>query len=363
MAFLKFIDKKGADSFISGIVQFGRLKEYLYIEKKKCVGKNDEMEGKYYTTKYQTPQGKGVNFTIDANKQKRNFALCLYHLNNKYSTSRIEEMFEFGEYVVKTEDELEFDKRIKNGAKENKYQLYSRDVLYYRDESIKDEMKIMDLMTNSLDDLSFIKRKEIFSYQNEKGADSFISGIVQFGRLKEYLYIEKKKCVGKNDEMEGKYYTTKYQTPQGKGVNFTIDANKQKRNFALCLYHLNNKYSTSRIEEMFEFGEYVVKTEDELEFDKRIKNGAKENKYQLYSRDVLYYRDESIKDEMKIMDLMTNSLDDLSFIKRKEIFSYQNEYRYLIVDELEERKNIRFEIGDLKDLATIMSKSEFLKTL
>ena len=45
MAFLKFIDKKGADSFISGIVQFGRLKEYLYIEKKKCVGKNDEMEG------------------------------------------------------------------------------------------------------------------------------------------------------------------------------------------------------------------------------------------------------------------------------------------------------------------------------
>ena len=58
---------------------------------------------------------------------------------------------------------------------------------------------------------------------------------------------------------------------------------------------------------------------------------------------------------MKIMDLMTNSLDDLSFIKRKEIFSYQNEYRYLIVDELEERKNIRFEIGDLKDLATINS--------
>lgn len=173
---------------------------------------------------------------------------------------------------------------------------------------------------------------------DKKGADSFISGIVQFGRLKEYLYIEKKKCVGKNDEMEGKYYTTKYQTPQGKGVNFTIDANKQKRNFALCLYHLNNKYSTSRIEEMFEFGEYVVKIEDELEFDKRIKNGAKENKYQLYSRDVLYYRDESIKDEMKIMDLMTNSLDDLSFIKRKEIFSYQNEYRYLIVDELEERK-------------------------
>ena len=60
MAFLKFIDKKGADSFISGIVQFGTAKEYLYIEKKKMCWKNDEMEGKYYTTKYQTPQGKGL---------------------------------------------------------------------------------------------------------------------------------------------------------------------------------------------------------------------------------------------------------------------------------------------------------------
>ena len=82
MAFLKFIDKKGADSFISGIVQFGRLKEYLYIEKKKCVGKNDEMEGKYYTTKYQTPQGKGVNFTIDANKQKSKRLIFRYDRKN-----------------------------------------------------------------------------------------------------------------------------------------------------------------------------------------------------------------------------------------------------------------------------------------
>ena len=198
---------------------------------------------------------------------------------------------------------------------------------------------------------------------DKKGADSFMSGIVQFGRLKEYLDIEQQKCVGKNDEMENKYHTTKYQTPQGIGINFTLNANRQKMDFALCLYHLNDKYSTSRILEMFEFGEYVVKIEDELEFDRRIKNGAKENKYQLYNRDILYYRDESIEDEMEIMDLMTNSLDHLSFIKRKEIFSYQNEYRYLIVDESEERKNIRFEIENLKDLATIMNKSEFLRTL
>lgn len=208
------------------------------------------------------------------------------------------------------------------------------------------------------------------------GADSFMSGIVQFGRVKEYLEIEQKKyaekylkveqkkCAGKNDEMENKYYTTKYQTPQGIPVKLTIDAGRQKVDYALCLYHLDGKRSTERITEMFEFGEYVVKIEDELEFDRRIKNGAKKNKHLLYNRDVLYYQDESIEDEMKVMDLMTESLDHVSFAKRKELFSYQNEYRYLLVDEDADadEKNIRFTIRNLEDIATIMTRSEFLQT-
>ena len=198
---------------------------------------------------------------------------------------------------------------------------------------------------------------------DKEGADSFMSGIVQFGRVKEYLEIEQKKCAGKIDEMENKYYTTKYQTPKGIPVGYTIDASRQGVDYALCLYHLDGKRSTERIIEMFEFGEYVVKIEDELEFDRRIKNGAKKNKYLLYNRDVLYYQDESIEDEMKVMDLMTESLDHVSFAKREELFSYQNEYRYLLVDEDAVGKNIRFKIRNLEDIATIMTRSEFLQTL
>lgn len=198
---------------------------------------------------------------------------------------------------------------------------------------------------------------------DKKGADSFMSGTVQFGRVKEYLDIEQKKCAGRYDEFENKFYTTKYQTPQDIPVKLIITPNRGNVNYALCLYHLNGKRSTDRITEMFEFGDYVVKIENELEFDRRIKKGAEKNKYILYNRDIVYYQDKSIEDEMRVMDLMTEGLDCISFAKRKEIFSYQNEYRYLIVDESVNRKNIRFEIGCLKDIATIVSKSEFLKTL
>ena len=43
-----------------------------------------------------------------------------------------------------------------------------------------------------------------------------------------------------------------------------------------------------------------------------------------------------------------------------EIFSYQNQYRFVVVDETENKETIRFDIGCLKDITTIMSQNEFL---
>lgn len=71
----------------------------------------------------------------------------------------------------------------------------------------------------------------------------------------------------------------------------------------------------------------------------------------------------NLQSQMRVIDLMTEGLDYISFAKREEIFSYQNEYRYLIADESANGDNIRFNIGSLKDIATIISKSEFLNTL
>ena len=87
------------------------------------------------------------------------------------------------------------------------------------------------------------------------------------------------------------HHTTKYETPQGIPIQINITANRECVNYALCLYHLDNKRSTDRI---------------------------------------------------------------------TEIFSYQNEYRFVVVDETENKETIRFDIGCLKDITTIMSKNEFL---
>lgn len=198
---------------------------------------------------------------------------------------------------------------------------------------------------------------------DKAGATSFMSGMVQFGRVKEYLKIEQEKCVGRLDEFENKFYTTKYQTSQGIPTKFIITPNRENVNYALCLYHFDDKHNIDRITEMFEFGDYVVRIDDEWEFEKRIKKGAEKNGYTLYNRDIIYYQDESIEDEMRVMDLLAEGLDYMSFAKRKELFSYQNEYRYLIVDEFVNERKLSFKIESLKGIASIMSKAEFLKTL
>ncbi|MBS6281218.1 MAG: hypothetical protein KH449_10660 [Lachnospiraceae bacterium] len=198
---------------------------------------------------------------------------------------------------------------------------------------------------------------------DKRGAESFVSGIAQFGRVKIYSEMEQKQCYGRPDEFENKFYTTKYQMPNGGSIGLCITPNRENMNYALCLYHLDNKHDVSRITEMFEFGDYVVKIEDEEAFDRRIQREVEKSRRMLYAGDVVYYQDNSIEDEMRVMDLMTKGLDYISFVKRKEIFSYQNEYRYLIVDESEKRDKIQIHVGNLEDIATIMSKSEFLKTL
>lgn len=79
MAFLKFIDKEGADSFMSGTVQFRKIKKYSEVEQKKCIGKYDELESRFHTMKYEIPQGMPIQLNITANREGVDYALYLYH--------------------------------------------------------------------------------------------------------------------------------------------------------------------------------------------------------------------------------------------------------------------------------------------
>ena len=63
---------------------------------------------------------------------------------------------------------------------------------------------------------------------------------------------------------------------------------------------------------MFEFWNYVVKIEDEQEFDRRIKDGAEKNQYILCGRDIVYYLDKSIKDEIKVMAKRISNMNQLA---------------------------------------------------
>ena len=65
MAFLKFLtDKEVVEKFINGKIRFGRVMNYKKNENNVIIGKQDEKEGDFFTTKYELPNYIPIKFTI-----------------------------------------------------------------------------------------------------------------------------------------------------------------------------------------------------------------------------------------------------------------------------------------------------------
>ena len=100
---------------------------------------------------------------------------------------------------------------------------------------------------------------------------------------------------------------------------------------ALCLYHMSDELDVNGLKRMTEFGNYVVIIKDEQEFIRRLDIAVKELAYSFLRRDVFYYS-ESIEDEIEAMQLLSLGKEYFPFLKREADFSFQKEYRYLVID-------------------------------
>ena len=82
--------------------------------------------------------------------------------------------------------------------------------------------------------------------------------------------------------------------------------------------------------------------------------------YSFLRRDVFYYS-ESIEDEIEAMQLLSLGKEYFPFLKREADFSFQKEYRYLVIDATKsEEKWLKIKIGDLSDVAEIQLSDVFL---
>ena len=194
------------------------------------------------------------------------------------------------------------------------------------------------------------------------GANNFLSGNIWLKSVKEYRTKENARVVGKQDFEEGRFFTKKYTTPNGIPINVRFESD-ENIGHALCLYHMSHEIDEKGLKRMIKFGNYVVIIKDEQEFIRRLDIAVRKMKYLFLRRDVIYYS-ESIEDEKKVMRLLALDKKYFSFIKREADFSFEKEYRYLIIDATKsENKWLKIKIGDLSDIAEIQLSNIFLKNI
>lgn len=204
--------------------------------------------------------------------------------------------------------------------------------------------------------MAFIK------FIDKEAVNKFLSGKMRFGSVTGYRDIENNFVIEREDTEEGRYFTQKYVTPYGMSVNFRLESNLDNQ-YALCLYHLTDKVDLESLKKMKKFGEYAIIIKNEQEFLRRLDNGASREQYVSLKRDVLYYN-ESIEDEMAVMQLLSSGLENLCFVKRENPFSYQYEYRYLLINKfLIDKPFLEYSIGDISDISDIRFASELISNL
>ena len=99
----------------------------------------------------------------------------------------------------------------------------------------------------------------------------------------------------------------------------------------------------------------------EEDFTERIRKRADIDKYEFACQNAFYYSGEDATD-INIMKRLSKGLEQFSFLKRK-LFDYQQEFRFLVFRENASQDDIWLKIGNIEDIAEVMSPEELKKRL
>ena len=195
-----------------------------------------------------------------------------------------------------------------------------------------------------------------YKFLDETAIESFLSGNMLFKCIEYYRGLEEDE-IGRSDKYDGKIKLNCYETPYGSPMGLVFMADR-KEDHVMCV---SRNLASQNLDRMSKFGNKVIVIEDEEDFTERIRKRADIDKYEFACQNAFYYSGEDATD-INIMKRLSKGLEQFSFLKRK-LFDYQQEFRFLVFRENASQVDIWLKIGNIEDIAEVMSPEELKKRL
>lgn len=195
-----------------------------------------------------------------------------------------------------------------------------------------------------------------YKFLDETAIESFLSGNMLFKCIEYYRGLEEDE-IGRSDKYDGKIKLNCYETPYGSPMGLVFMADR-KEDHVMCV---SRNLASQNLDRMSKFGNKVIVIEDEEDFTERIRKRADIDKYEFACQNAFYYSGEDATD-INIMKRLSKGLEQFSFLKRK-LFDYQQEFRFLVFRENASQDDIWLKIGNIEDIAEVMSPEELKKRL
>ena len=195
-----------------------------------------------------------------------------------------------------------------------------------------------------------------YKFLDENAIESFLSGNMLFKCIEYYRGLEEDE-IGRSDKHDGELASKAWETPYGNPIEVILTPNR-KEDHVMCV---SRNLAKQNLDRMSKFGNKVIVIEDEEAFTERIRKRADIDKYEFACQNAFYYSGEEATD-ISIMKRLSKGLEQFSFLKRK-LFHYQQEFRFLVFRENASQDDIWLKIGNIEDIAEVMSPEELKKRL